>query len=1416
MIINFYKIYSSRIFKIRKSNLYLSIILFLVIGSSHLFAQVSWGNPKAVPIRFMYYYNLQPGDSGVGVNGNMNNWTNGIFPMKQTSPGFWTTTLDLLPAGYEYKFVSYTDTISQSSVIQYYTDPLNPKYTGPFKNSLITVKSPMIYYLLPLDGSSISDAKSAITANVSWAYQDQIDLGKMRFILDGSTISNPQSYFDTTSRQFSYKPANPLSVGTHNVTLTVYTVLGDSAVLSTSFSVLGGGIYQAPYTFNFDSKSPNFQFLGTVKSVAIKSPFNYEGADNMVDSTGDGIYSFTKTLNFNQPYEYTYIINGGLYINDPDNPILSANHRTQITDSLNNNPHFGDFNIPSGNIYDTTVTNLNLENYFYPNDKGDILDISSIAAKLDGVPITITKTYLSTNIRINISLQNLTVGRHELSLKGKDIYGHFAPQKNYVFGIYPFNSGFHYDDLSNDDNGPGTYIYPNGIDSGSVDIKEFTVNASSGLDSLIFTIKMGKIISFTRLGFSIVNAIDNQYIPAPQNVNIQIPEWNSRGVFLTLAQPNTNAFDSTSEDILFISRDPQQTSIKIKLDTAALSLNEFKFSLPLSILQSVMGTYKSAWYFGAYSYLKGPGGVYNPPQAQAGVGYPSNPSVFDVTFFKKQSVQKRLLANYSSSSQVGGPQIARIGSDGRGYKAILPMQIDSLLGNVPDVEVFANGGDLFRDTVTVYGFADFNPGTSVTLYVGDTSYNVITDINKNFSKLVNLKEGANKIYAEVPLGNNKFSRSKIITYNHIIFHNPSVKISTSISQNSVTLNADSTVDPDGTNLKFYWTQDASNPAQVVLSGQTTSSVSFTLPSKKGEYYFTSYAINANQDTGWARAVVLVTDSGDIAPDLTKWHPAWVDSAIVYCVFVRTFDPSGTLKAVTQKIPQLKTLGINCIWLLPIYPSTGNLGPDNPGYAITDYYGILSNYGTKADLKTLIQTAHQNGIKVILDHVLNHTSDLHPFLIDANTYKAKSPYYNFYTWDQNDNYKYLFTWVDLPSVNYESSNTREYMWRMAKYWMQNFNIDGYRCDVAWGINSLRASGSMFWQEWRRELKQMKPDIFTLGEADADSIQYFNGKFNAAYDYSWFNVLKGILSGANSVDQLDSVINMYINPNYPTYARQFRYLENQDEERFITQFGVADTRIGADALLTAPGVPELYAGQEVGETSFRGNINWNDPYNLLPFYTNLIHIRLNNLALTMGNFLRLKNTNNNVYSFLRTFGNNNVIVNINFGNSAATTSINVPLNKISFDSTSSFYLNDELNNISYSVIGTDLKNYQVNLPATSAQILVLSNNKLTAIKNSDNLTNIPKSYQLDQNYPNPFNPSTVIRYALPFDSQVKIVVYNILGQKISELVNMTQTMGLHDVIWNAANNASGVYFYTIEASSISTKQTFRSVKKMILLK
>ncbi len=1403
----------SKLFYLFKRGLF--VFTFSIIITSKLFSQYAPGDSDAIPVYFMFTHTLAPGDSGVGLNGAFNSWTNGVFKMQQVSPGFWTTTIQVLPLGYEYKFVTYNDTVGQNGVINYYSDPLNPKISSNFNNSVINVKSPMIYYFLPMTGTTTINTKPVIRANISWANKAKLDLSKMVFSVDGSTIPNPQQYFDTTTRVLSYTPPISMSAASHSAYLLVYTTSGDSTSLTTTFKVSGSSILAAPYTFQFDSKSPNFKFLGTISNVSVKSSFNSFGADPLVDTTGSGIYSFKTNLTLGESFEYVYVINGGLYTNDPDNPNLSVNHETIATAVVDSLPRFGSLSAASGKIFKYPVSSVSISTSLMQSDLKGYLDFSSVYATVDGVGTAISRTYSGTQINISLSIANPSIGRHVVRFFGKDLSGKEAPPATYVFGVYPPDSGYHYVDGDNDDIGPGTYTYPIGVDSGSADIKSIGVTATPGKDSLIISIKMGKVSGYTRVGFGIVNTLDGSYVEAPQNINLKIPEWNGRGVFAVLSAPNSAYYDSSSENTLYTSRVPLESSMKIKLDSAAEVNGVLKFKLPLQLLQNIMGTYNKAWYFGAYSYLKDQNGPINPGPKEAGQGYPNNPLVYDVAFFSDSQNQARILANYSSSSQIGGPTEAVIGSDQRGYGAIMPTDIDSLLGQAPVVQIYANGGPLYYDTVSVYGYLAEPPGSTINLKVNDSSYTSTTSSNQLFHFLVKLNEGNNNITATAPFGSNGISSSQTVVYNYIVSHIPVVKINTSVYQNTVTMNGDSSFDPNGTSLNYYWTQDAGNPSQINLSNPTSQTITFAAPSAKGEYYFTLKAANSAQDTGWARSVFIVGDSA-YCPNMTDWRPAWVDSAVIYCVFLRTLSSSGTINALTSQLQQLQSLGVNCIWLLPIHPTTGNLGPDNPGYAITDYYGILPQYGTLADFKNLVHTAHQYGIRVIMDYVVNHTSDLHPFMLDANKYKQYSPYYPFYEWDQNNNYEYYATWVDLPSINYEAASTRQYLLRMAKYWLENFNIDGFRCDVAWGVNDLRPSGPAFWQAFRSQLKAIKPDIFLLGEADASKPQYFNAKFDAAYDWNWFAQMKGMFNGTGNINQLDSATDFYLNNNqFPPNATQFRYLENQDEQRFINQFGIADTKTAADLLLTAPGVPELYAGQEVGELTYRGNINWADPYDLRPFYTKLINIRKDNPALTRGDYLRINNTTpTQVYSYLRTSGNNNVIVNINFSSSSQTTNISVPLNKLSFDSASTYYLNDELNHISYPVSGTALRNYQTTLPATSAQILVLSNTQLTEVK--EDPKNIPTSFTLYQNYPNPFNPSTVIRFALPFDSKVKLDIYNILGQRIAELINNAENAGYHEVVWNAANLASGVYIYRIEATSNSGRNIYSDVKKMVMIK
>lgn len=1395
--------------------LYVIIICtaILLICNSTVLPQVAPNDPAAVPVEFQFVKEVKPPDVGIGINGSMNDWTNGVFKMHEVQPKHWAGVLHLLPKTYEYKFVTYTDTVGQSGVSAYFTDPLNPYFGGPFNNSTMSVSDPMVYYFLPKDGAVFIETKPVFSAKFAVANSSTLDAQKTEFYIDDRQIPDAASYYNVSTKTFTYTPAEPLSYSKHTARIKVYNTKGDTSSLTTSFTI-ASDISIGSYTFQFDSRSPNFNFLSPITKVGVKGTFNFEGLDEMSDTDGDGIYTVTKSLTVDKPEEYTIIVNGGSYINDPDNPLLSKRHRTEVVKKVIPRAYFTGFTPFSGTSYAYPLSELVITNIAVPGDSGYALESSSAFARLDSKIYSVTKKVMGDSLEVTATLKNPSIGRHVIDFYAKDNHGFSAITSGLVFGVYNPNTGFHYVDSENDDMGTGNYTYPGGISSGSADIREFHVTASAGLDSLIFSIKMEKITDNTCIGFSVVNKLDGTYTEAP-DVELRIPEWKGRGVFGVIKKP-TALFDPSKENMLFVSADAAG-AIKIQPDPAAMTSGEFRFSVSLKDLQDIMGTYKDKWYYGFYSYLKNSVGYYEVGTSENGEAYTEDTDVYDAGFFSDPQTQQRLLSNFIPADGNGGPRIATIGSEGRGYLGIAPSEIHHDLGTQPLVKIYAGGGDLLAGTVRITGFADVPAGTDVNVDVNGTGYVLKTNSSKEFSGTVTLKEGENRITAGVMYGTSGSSISTPVIYNYIVDHKPVAKITASVllGQNTVTLSADSSYDPDGSALQYYWSQDRSNPAPVSMN-TSGPAVSFELPQTKGEYYFRLKLTDAAGDTAWARAVVVRNDHGISLPDMTQWHPQWQDSLIVYSVFVRTFDASGKFKGITERMNELAGLGINCIWFLPIHPTTGNLGPDNPGYAITDYMDVLDNYGTRTDLKALVKEAHKYGIRVILDHVIQHTSDLHPFMKDANKYKNNSPYYPFYMWDANNNFQYMFTWVDLPSINYEEPATRDYLIRMAKYWVQEFDIDGYRCDVAHVINnpSLRPSGPAYWQRWRRELKAIKPDIFLLAECDATTTSIFDKKFDAAYDWAWFGRIKNVVTGTGTIDDLNGIIDYYNSPEFPANALTFKFLENQDEQRFIDAYGLGNTKVSAAHLMTAPGIPQLYAGQEVGEETNRGNIEWSDPNGLKPYYKKLVEIRRTNPALSKGDFIRIENTApSQIYSYLRTYGSSSVITALNFSQSAREAYIKVPVEKMQADTNTSCYLNDLLNSRSYRIRVGDLKNYYVNIPSSGAQIFILSDTAFTAVEDLPG-SDLPLSYELMQNYPNPFNPSTTIKYSLPYSARVNISIFNILGQRVAELVNREENAGYHEAYWSAFNLASGIYIYRIDARS--AKGSYTSSRKMLLLK
>ncbi len=1376
--------------------------------------QISPGDSNAVKVEFRFYHELAPTDSGVGLNGSFNNWTGGVFVMHELEPNWWYVTLELLPIGYEYKFVTYTDTVGQAGVTGYFTDPLNPRYGGPFNNSILTVKNPMIYYVIPKNGTNIFDDRPVITCNISFNNSTNLDVNRTKFWIDEIEIPNAGTYYNPSTRRFAYQPTQGLSYNLHKAVLRVFNTEGDSATDSTKFT-LQSYFSVGKYTFKFDSKSPTFDYTGDITRVDAKGDFNSQGSTPMNDPDGDGVYTLTTNLNVNEVNEYTIIVNSGLYINDPDNPDLSSNYKTYVIKRLQSYPYFLGFNIPSGQTFSYPTSPITISTTILKSDSSVSISEPSLTAKLNGSTVPVIKTPISGSYELKVVLSNLAVGRYVLEFFGSDFKGYPADPIKFVFGVYPDGEGYHFVDGDTDDNGPGTYLYPSGISAGSSDIQQVDITSVPTLDSLKFNINLASVSPNTRLGFYIVNNFNGEFVLAPQQANIKIPEWNSKGVYFTIAPSNSSFFNSATENIIYVSRDPLQTSYQFAIDSTQIANGEFSFQIPLSILEEIMGTYRSEWYFGAYTFFKDQAGTIKVDESLGGYSYDENPNIYDATFAAENLNQQRTIRNFISSSGVGGPRLTKVGSKDRGSFEVLPSQIDPQLGNAPEIKLLTIGGDIRTDSVLVYGYAEAAPGTQVTLHTNQTDTLLTVGADSLFHSVISLQEGENLINASMIYNVTRTSRSPFIKFNSIIDHTPKVKIITGVAGTLVTMNADSSYDPDGGPLSFLWEQDPNNPATVSLSGSTSSIATFNSPTAKGEYYFTLKATAPGNDEGWARTIVLVTDSGTYAPDYKYWHPAWVDTQVVYSIFVRSFSETGNFSEVTSRIPQLKDLGVNSIWFLPVHPTTNNIGPDNPGYAITDYYGLYENYGTNNDFKNLINTAHQYGIKIVMDHVIQHTSILHPFMKDANVNKQYSPYYPFYMWDANNNFQYLFTWVDLPSINYEQESTRKYLLDMASYWVQDYKVDGFRCDVAWAINDLRTSGPAYWKKFRSTLKSMKPDVFLLAEADAEFPRYFDQKFDAAYDWSWFNNVKSIFGGSGSIDSLNAAIEYYYSPSFPKDARPFKFTENQDEQRFIEAYGLSASKLASAILFSSPGIPMLYAGQEVGEHTFRGIINWNDPSNLRPYYKKLVKIRHQNLALSKGDFTRVTNTNPNlIYSHLRTFEANDVISIFNFATAQTNTTIHVPIEHISFDSTASFYLNDVLNNQSFSVIGTQLRNYSISIPANTARILVLSSTPLVDVDDEEGM--LPTEYSVSQNFPNPFNPSTRIQYSLPYSSTVKISIFNILGEKVADLINGEMSAGYHDVDFNASRLASGVYIYYIEAKSTTGLANFTSAKKMILIK
>ena len=299
------------------------------------------------------------------------------------------------------------------------------------------------------------------------------------------------------------------------------------------------------------------------------------------------------------------------------------------------------------------------------------------------------------------------------------------------------------------------------------------------------------------------------------------------------------------------------------------------------------------------------------------------------------------------------------------------------------------------------------------------------------------------------------------------------------------------------------------------------------------------------------------------------NPEWSYSAILYEMNIRQFTTEGTFRAASERLPFLRSIGVDAIWLMPIYPigeedRKGSLGSY---YSIRDYKGVNPEFGSEADLRDFITKAHALGIKILFDWVANHTAR------DARWISERPV--DWYERDSEGRAKVPWDWSDTAKLNYANREVWRGQIDAMRYWVEQFGIDGFRCDMAMLVPIE------FWQEASAELHSIKSDIFMLAEAEEDNL--FDGAFNMSYQWNIHHIMCDIAKGARRVWDLRNAMHAE-RQRYPREAMRLSFTSNHDENSWSgseqSRFGRALEVMTAMTFLTPSTMPLIYTGQEVG--------------------------------------------------------------------------------------------------------------------------------------------------------------------------------------------------------------------------------------------
>lgn len=357
-----------------------------------------------------------------------------------------------------------------------------------------------------------------------------------------------------------------------------------------------------------------------------------------------------------------------------------------------------------------------------------------------------------------------------------------------------------------------------------------------------------------------------------------------------------------------------------------------------------------------------------------------------------------------------------------------------------------------------------------------------------------------------------------------------------------------------------------------------------------------------------------------------------DDVILYEVNLRAFSTAGNLQGVTNRLDELKKLGVNVIWLMPIHP-IGAVNSVNSPYSVKDYKAVSTEYGSLADLRKLTDEAHTRDIAVIMDWVANHTAWDNAWISNKSWYTQNAAGEIIHPAGTN--------WMDVADLNFSNTDMRKTMIDAMKYWVLEANVDGYRCDYADGVPFD------FWKQAIDTLEAIPGrDLVLLAEGDRGD--HYQAGFDLSYAWEYYGTIKNVFNGQPAGQLFTTHSSEY--SGIPAGKHKLRFTTNHDESAWdqtpMVLFKGKEGALAASVVTVfMGGVPMIYTGQEVGRMSTvpfftKSPINWSDNPDMLLAYQSFMQFYAQSAAAKSGTLSQYPSTD--VVCFEKSLNNEKVLV------------------------------------------------------------------------------------------------------------------------------------------------------------------------------